>query len=126
MFSALAGRFCANGMGLLSNGAADEKMSGGFSTMNFFAGAYKGNATATGRGVLNLAPVIGGSLQNLDFVFYVVKGGKIFMMESDVISPATPLLLGSVLQQQTPLGGFTNAALNGGMVIYFTGGGGRS
>jgi hypothetical protein len=77
--------------------------------------------TATGRGVLNLAPVIGGSLQNLNFVFYVVKGGKIFMMESDVVSPATPLLLGSLLQQQTPLGGFTNASLNGGMVMYFTG-----
>ncbi len=124
--TALAGRFSANGMGLLSNGAADENMSGRFSTMNLFAGTYMVTDTATGRGVLNLAPVIGGSLQNLDFVFYVVKGGKIFMMESDVISPATPLLLGSVLQQQTPLGGFTNAALNGGMVIYFTGGGGRS
>jgi len=119
--TAIVGRFSANGMGLLSNGAADENMSGRFSTMNLFAGTYMVTDTATGRGVLNLAPVIGGSLQNLNFVFYVVKGGKIFMMESDAVSPATPLLLGSLLQQQTPLGGFTNASLNGGMVMYFTG-----
>ena len=112
-------------MGLLSNGAADENMSGRFSTMNLFAGTYMVTDTAAGRSVLNLAPVIGGSLQNLNFVFYVVKSGKIFMMESDVVSPATPLLLGSVLQQQTPaMLGFTNLSLNSGMVMYFTGVGG--
>ena len=123
--TAIVGRFNANGMGLLSNGAADENMSGRFSTMNLFAGTYMVTDTATGRGVLNLAPVIGGSLQNLDFVFYVVKGGKIFMMESDVVSLATPLLLGSVLQQQTPaMLGFTNLSLNSGMVMYLTGVGG--
>jgi len=120
--TAIAGRFTANGAGVLSNGATDENMSGRFSTMNLFAGTYMVTDTATGRGVVNLAPAIGGSLQNLDFVFYVVNGSKIFMMESDVISPVTPLLLGSVLQQQTPSGGFTNASLNGGMVVYFTGG----
>src|SRR5882762_1858623 len=120
--TAIVGRFNANGMGLLMNGATDENMSGRFSTMNLFAGTYMVTDAATGRGVVNLAPAIGGSLQNLDFVFYVVNGSKIFMMESDVISPATPLLLGSVLQQQTPLGAFSNASLNGGMVVYFTGG----
>jgi hypothetical protein len=120
--TALVGRFTANGMGLLSNGAADENMSGRFSTMNLSAGTYTVTDTATGRGALNLAPVIGGSLQNLNFVFYVVKGGKVFMMESDVVSSATPLLLGSVLQQQTPaVVGFTNLSLDGGMVVYFTG-----
>ena len=122
--TAIAGRFTANGMGLLSNGAADENLSGIFSTMNLFAGTYAVTDTATGRGVLNLAPVIGGSLQNLNFVFYVVKGSKVFMMESDVISPATPLLLGSALQQQAPaIVGFTNASLNGGMVMYGSGAG---
>jgi len=121
--TAIAGRFTANGMGLLSNGAADENMSGSFSTMNLLAGTYTVTDTVTGRGALNLAPVIGGTLQNLNFVFYVVKGSKVFMMESDVISPATPLLLGSVLQQKTPaIVGFTSASLNGGMVVYFTGG----
>lgn len=121
--TAMAGRFSANGMGLLSNGAADENMSGIFSTMNLFAGTYAVTDAATGRGVLNLAPVIGGSLQNLNFVFYVVGSNKVFMMESDVISPATPLLLGSALHQQAPaIVGFTNASLNGGMVMYGSGG----
>jgi hypothetical protein len=119
--TSIVGRFTANGAGVLSNGAADENMSGRFSTMNLFAGTYMVTDTASGRGVVNLAPVIGGSLQNLNFVFYVVNGSKILMMESDVISPATPLLLGSVLQQQTPLGAFSNASLLGGMVVYFTG-----
>jgi hypothetical protein len=121
--TALAGRFTSNGIGILSNGAADENMSGQFSTMNLLAGTYTVTDTATGRGAINLAPVIGGSVQNLNFVFYVVRGSKVFMMESDVISPATPLLLGSVLQQQTPaILGFTSMSLNGGMVVYLSGG----
>jgi len=124
--TAIAGRFTANGLGVVSNGAADENMSGRFSTLNLFAGTYMVTDTATGRGTMNLPPVIGGSLPNLDFVFYVVNGGKLFAMDMDAVSPVTPLLVGSVLQQQTPIGGFTDASLNGGMVVYFTGGGGRS
>src|SRR6266481_6757080 len=124
--TAIAGRFTANGLGVVSNGAADENMSGRFSTMNLFAGTYVVTDAATGRGTMNLPPVIGGSLPNLDFVFYVVNGGKLFAMDMDAVSPVTPLLVGSVLQQQTPIAGFTDASLNGGMVVYFTGGGGRS
>ncbi|HTB92853.1 MAG TPA: hypothetical protein VK728_08490, partial [Candidatus Sulfotelmatobacter sp.] len=77
--------------------------------------------TSNGRGMLNLPPIAGGIPQNLNFVFYVVNSGKLFAMESDAPSPATPLLNGAFLQQQTPLGGFSNASLNGGMVMYLTG-----
>jgi hypothetical protein len=42
-------------------------------------------------------------------------------MESDAPTPATPLLNGAFLQQQSPLGGFSNASLTGGMVMYLTG-----
>jgi len=119
--TAIAGRFTANGMGLLSNGAADENMSGIFSSMNLFAGTYTVTDTATGRGALNLAPVIGGSLQNLNFTFYVVNARKLFAMEMDVISPATPLLTGVVLHQSPGFVGFTNAWLNAGMVMYGSG-----
>jgi len=76
---------------------------------------------------MNFPPVIGGSLLNLDFVFYMVNGGKLLAMDMDVVSPVAPLLVGTVLQQQTPTGGFTDASLNGPMVMYFTcglGGGG--
>src|SRR5256885_11451936 len=42
-------------------------------------------------------------------------------MGSDPVSASTPLLNGVVLRQQSPAGGFSNASLNGGMVIYMTG-----
>lgn len=127
--TAIAGRFTANGSNILSDGAADSNQSGMFSTLNLFAGTYIVTDTATGRGTMNIPPVVGGSLPNLDFVFYVVNGGKLLVMDMDPISPAAPLLVGTVLQQHiplagTPLAGFTDLSLNGGMVFYGLGGGG--
>src|SRR6266566_7070763 len=88
--SAIAGRFTANGSGMLSNGAADANQSGTFTTLNVFAATYMVTDTATGRGIINLPPLLGGAPQNLDFVFYVVNAGKLFAMETDIISPLTP------------------------------------
>jgi hypothetical protein len=119
--TAIAGRMTANGAGTFTSGAADANQSGTFTTLNVFASSYLVTDTSSGRGMLNLPPLAGGIPQNLNFVFYVVKSGKIFAMESDAPSPATPLLNGVFLQQQTPLGGFSNASLNGGMVMYLTG-----
>jgi len=119
--TAIAGRFTASGSGMLSNGAADENLSGRFTTQNLFAGTYMVTDAATGRGVMTLPPLVGGALQNLDFVFYVVNGGKLFAMETDAVSPLTPLLIGMVLQQQTPVGGFSSTSLNGNTVMYLTG-----
>jgi hypothetical protein len=120
--TAIAGRFTANGAGTFTNGAADINLSGMFSTWNVFAGSYAVTDGATGRGILNMPPVVGGTPLNLNFVFYVVNAGKVFAMEMDALSPATPLLTGVVLQQQTPpIVGFTNASLNGGMVMYGSG-----
>jgi hypothetical protein len=119
--TAIAGRFTANGSGMLSNGAANVNQSGTFTTLNMFAGTYMVTDTSTGRGTINLPPLLGGALQNLDFVFYIVNGGKLFAMESDAVSSLTPLLNGTVLQQQTPVGGFSSTALNGNTVMYLTG-----
>lgn len=120
--TAMAGRFTANGLGTFTNGAADLNLSGTFSTLNVLAGTYAVTDGATGRGILNIPPVAGGSPINLDFVFYVVNAGKVFAMEMDTLSPATPLLTGAVLQQQTPaIVGFTSLSLNGGMVMYGSG-----
>lgn len=115
--TAIAGRFTANGSGMLSNGAADANQNGSFTTLNLLAGTYSVTDSTTGRGVMNLPPAIGGALPNLDFVFYVVNSGKLFLMDIDAVSPATPLLNGVVLHQQTP---FSDASFNGGMVIYIT------
>jgi len=86
-----------------------------------FAASYMVTDTATGRGIINLPALLGGAPQNLDFVFYVVNAGKLFAMEMDVVSPLTPLLNGMLLQQQTPVGGFSSTSLNGNTVMYLTG-----
>jgi hypothetical protein len=70
---------------------------------------------------MNLPPLVGGVPTNLNFVFYIVNPGKLFAMETDAVTIATPLLNGVVLQQQSPIGGFSSASLNGGIVIYLTG-----
>ena len=119
--TAIAGRFTANGSGMLSNGAADANQSGTFTTLNVFAASYMVTDTATGRGIVNLPAFLGGAPQNLDFVFYVVNAGKLFAMEMDAVSPLTPLLNGMLLQQQTPVGGFSSTSLNGNTVMYLTG-----
>lgn len=119
--SAIAGRFTANGAGTLSNGAADINQSGMFTTWNLLAGNYMVTDVTTGRGLMNLPPLAGGTPTNLNFVFYVVNAGKVFAMEADVVTPLTPLLNGAIQQQQTPIGGFSNASLNGSMVMYLAG-----
>ena len=119
--AAMAGRFTSNGAGALSNEAGDVNAYGTTSSMTFSSANYTVSDTASGRGTMNFAFSIGGSPFNLDFVFYVVNAGKLFAMVSDAVSTSTPLLNGVVLQQQSPAGGFSNASLNGGMVIYMTG-----
>jgi hypothetical protein len=39
----------------------------------------------------------------------MVNAAKLFAMEIDPVTIATPLLNGVVLQQQSPVGGFSNA-----------------
>jgi hypothetical protein len=119
--TAIAGRFTANGAGTFTNGAADVNLSGKFSTLNVLAGNYMVTDAATGRGIMNMPPVAGGAPMNLNFVFYVVNAGKVFAMETDVVSPLTPALNGMLLQQQTPVGGFSSTSLNGNTVMYLAG-----
>src|SRR4051812_42981412 len=117
----LAGRFTANGLGMLMNGVADSSRSGVFGGAPFLAGNYMVTDTSRGRGMMTLPPLVGGLPQNLNFVFYVVNAAKLFAMQIDAVTSVTPLLNGAVLQQRAPLGGFSNASLNAGMVLYLTG-----
>lgn len=119
--TAVAGRFTANGAGTFTNGASDVNQSGLFTTWNVFAANYVVTDTVSGRGIMNLPPLAGGVPTNLNFVIYIVNGGKLFVMETDAVTMATPLLNGVVLQQQSPAGGFSSASLSGGMVLYLTG-----
>ncbi len=119
--AAIEGRFTSNGTGTLTSAAGDVNAYGTAYSMNFTAANYAVSDTATGRGTMQLAFTFGGTPDTLNFVFYVVNSGKLFAMESDTVSNTTPLLNGVVVQQQTPAGGFSNASLNGDMVIYLTG-----
>jgi hypothetical protein len=119
--AAIAGRLTANGMGVFADGSADANQAGTFTTLNIVASSYMVSDSASGRGMWTLPPLLGGIPQNLNFVFYVVNSNKLFAMETDANTYAMPLLNGEVLRQQTPLGGFSNASLNGAMVMYLTG-----
>ena len=119
--AAIVGRFTSNGTGALTSAAGDVNAYGTDYPMTFTAANYAVTNTATGRGTMHLAFTFGGTPDSLNFVFYVVNSGKLFVMESDTVTTATPLFNGAVVQQQVPAGGFTNASLNGNMVISLTG-----
>ncbi len=119
--AAIAGRFTSNGAGTLTNAAGDVNAYGVTYSMSFSAANYTLSNAATGRGTIHFAFTFGGTPDSLNFVFYIVNSGKLFVMERDPVTTATPLLNGVVVHQQIPAGGFTNASLNGNMVIYLTG-----
>jgi hypothetical protein len=119
--AAVEGRFSLSGTGAFTNAAGDVNAYGTDYAMNFISASYAVSNSSTGRGTMNLTFTFGAIPTSLDFVFYVVNSGKLFVMENDVVTTATPLLNGAVVQQQTPTGGFTNASLNGNTVIYLTG-----
>src|SRR6266403_326448 len=119
--AAIAGRFTSNGTGTLTNAAGDVNAYGTDYSMTFTAANYTVSNTVTGRGTMNLAFTFGGTPDSLNFVFYIVNSGKLFVMESDAVTTATPLLNGVVVQQRIPAGGFTTASLFGYMVTSITG-----
>src|SRR6267154_3944395 len=107
--AAIEGRFTSNGSGTLTNAAGDLNGYGTDYPMTFTAANYTVSNSATGQGTMHLAFTFGGTPGSLNFVFYVVNSGKLFIMESDAVTTATPLLSGVVVQQQTPAGGFSNS-----------------
>ncbi len=119
--TAMAGYLFANGGGTFIDGEVDVNQSGRFNTLHTYVASYSVSDTTSGRGTMMLPPLAGGVPQSLNMVFYMVNAGKLFAMEMDPVTVQTPLLTGEMLQQQTPVGGFSSASLNGGMVIYLTG-----
>jgi len=119
--TAIAGRLTANGAGIFTDGAADVNQSGMFTTWTGYAAQYTVSDTTSGRGIMILPPLVGGVPPSLNMVFYIVNAGKLFAMEVDPVTILTPLLNGVVLRQQSATGSFSNASLNGGMVMYLTG-----
>jgi len=119
--ASIEGRFTSNGTGALTSTAGDVNGYGTDYPMTFTAANYTVSNTATGRGTMNFTFTFGGTTDIMNFVFYVINSGKLFVMESDTVTPATPLLNGVVVQQEVPAGGFSDASLNGNLVISLTG-----
>jgi hypothetical protein len=119
--AAILGRFTSNGTGTLTGEAGDLNAYGTAYSLSFTAANYTVSDTKTGRGAMNLAFTFGGAPASLNFAFYIVNAGRLFVMEGDAVTTSTPLLNGTVVHQQSPSGGFTNASLSGNMVIYLTG-----
>ena len=118
---AFAGRFTADGAGNFTNEAGDLNASGTVGSTAFAASSYTVSEPTSGRGTMSLSFSFDGASFTLNFVFYIVNSGKLFAMETDALAGPLPLLNGTVIRQQTPSGGFSNASLNGGMVLSLTG-----
>jgi hypothetical protein len=119
--ASIEGRFTSNGTGGLTNAMGDVNAYGTEYPMTFTTANYAVSNAATGRGTMTFVFTFGGMPGIMNFVFYVVNSGKFFVMENDPVTTATPLVNGVALQQQMPAGGFTNASLNGNIVISLAG-----
>ena len=114
------GRLTADGTGNFANGAADINASDAAGPATFTTANYTVSDTANGRGTINFSIIFSGKPFSLTYVFYIVNSGKIFLMGRDAVATTAPLLSGTMLQQQSPAGGFSDASLNGSMVLYLT------
>jgi len=98
--------------GNITNGACDINDGGSYLTCSF-AGSVSGIDAQTGRAVSTTQSNNGPSHQAI----YVVSAGELVMEQIDSVPDTqTPLLVGSVLQQNWP---FSNATLNGLTVLYY-------
>jgi hypothetical protein len=118
--AAIAGRFTSNGAGTLASPVADVNAYGTDYSMSFTSATYTVSDATHGRGTMNLTFTFGGAPASLNFVFYIVNSGKLFVMARDIVTSSTPLLSGALLQQHGA-GSFSNASLNGNMVMSLTG-----
>jgi hypothetical protein len=119
--TSFAGRFTADGAGNLSSAAGDINLHGTVGSAIFTSSTYTVSDIICGRGTMNLGISFGGTAYTPNFVFYIVNSGKLFAMQTNTLVGSTPILSGVVFQQQTPSAGFSNASLQGNMVIYLTG-----
>src|SRR5439155_12835884 len=94
----IVGRFTSSGNGTLTNVAGDVNAYGTVSALTFSSATYTVSNVTTGRGTMHLSFQFSGGPASLDLVFYVVNGGKLFAMVNDTVTPATPLLNGTVLR----------------------------
>jgi len=116
----LAGRFTANGAGVLTNASADLNEYSATQPVTFRSATYACFDTHSGRGAIRLDAVVGRRLRHFGFAFYMANAGTLLALRSDTVTRSAPLLHGSVLHQNTPPAGFRNADWKGDLVLFLT------
>ncbi|HVH72354.1 MAG TPA: hypothetical protein VNB49_14755 [Candidatus Dormibacteraeota bacterium] len=118
---AFAGRMTSDGAGNFSNVASDADAEGSFGPVIFTTATYTVTDTTSGRGTMSWTFDFFGTSYTFHYVFYVVNSKKLLLMGTDSFASSLPILTGPMVQQQIPAGGFSNASLNGGMVLSLRG-----
>ena len=98
---ASAGRFTANGSGVIASGVLDENNAGQISANIAFTGTY--NISSDGRGVAALTSSLGTS----NIAFYMVSSGRAFFVQVDSFAVTNGVISA---QQDAP---FTTASISG-------------
>jgi hypothetical protein len=119
--AALVGRLTSDGAGNFNNVDAVMNGSSGANSTMITLASYGMSDTVTGRGTMRLTTIVGLMPSNVNFVFYIVNSGKLFVLSTDAYAVSSPLLSGSIVRQQIPAGGFSSGSLSGGMVVYLSG-----
>ena len=120
--TATVGVVTHNGSGGVTAGSMDASVSGGATGQVTITGGTFGAPNGTfGRGALSVNEVIPGFPGTLNFSYYIVSGGELFILNMDAPAQNVPRFSGSALKQNKPGGGFTNAALDSTSIFTFTG-----
>ena len=114
------GALTHNGTGGITAGSLDASVSGAATGQVSITGGSFSTPNATyGRGALAVNATIPGLPATLNFVYYVVSGSEMFVLNNDAAAASVPRFSGSALKQNKPGGGFALGALNGISIFAF-------
>ena len=113
------GRFTSNVTGVVSNAVLDCATSGANSANVSWTSAIGVPDSTTGRGTMTLsanipAPPLGAI--SLNFAYYIVAKNQLFLIGTDARGSSLPLLSGPAIAQNLA-GGFSNASLDGNIIV---------
>jgi hypothetical protein len=115
----LLGRFTSSTTGVVSKAVLDCATSSASSASVLWTSSMGAPNSTTGRGTLTLnanipAPALGAI--NLHFAYYIIAKNQLFLIGTDARGSALPLLSGPA-NAQNLAGGFSNASLDGNIIV---------
>ncbi len=109
------GSLTLSNTGTVSNGIQDTNDAGTLASSQSISGSLSAPDANTGRATGQLGTA------NQNFAFYVVSGSEMIAISIDPVGSQVPLVLDSALRQGTGPVGFSNAYLNGAVVLEVSG-----